>query len=346
MEKLSVIARELVTIEGACAAGISTVETLRDGPATCDLEYVLPGARSAVTFAVPLDASVIPPYLRKADRISLENEYIRVNALASGIAFHLANYLTQAGHPSVPVAANLVFRADVPGGPAAYVPDLAHRYLAARSGVGHFGLSGNLLTPEHGAAVILATTVTTAGLIPTAPLSAAENYCDDCRLCMAGCPSGFMDSRRTASVSLGGVEFSFSARRNYGRCDCVCSGYTGLASSGKWSTWSPGRFAIPDADEKIPAAQERMTRAHGQWPPAPGGRYFIGAPDKIRVSCAHCQLVCCPDKAERKARFRMIAESGVVVQNADGTLEAVPPEEALRRLEAMPPERRGLYEEV
>jgi hypothetical protein len=34
----------------------------------------------------------------------------------------------------------------------------------------------------------------------------------------------------------------------------------------------------------------------------------------------------------------------VVIQNEDGTLEAVTPEEAKKRMAAMPPERRALYE--
>jgi len=34
----------------------------------------------------------------------------------------------------------------------------------------------------------------------------------------------------------------------------------------------------------------------------------------------------------------------VIVQNEDGTLEAVTPEEARKRLDAMEPERRALYE--
>jgi len=40
----------------------------------------------------------------------------------------------------------------------------------------------------------------------------------------------------------------------------------------------------------------------------------------------------------------MLTRSGVVVQNPDGSLEAVPPDEAARRLEKMPTEQRALYE--
>ena len=70
MEKLSRIAQEFVMIEGACSAGIATTETLKGGPPSSDLTYVLPGAKSAVSFAVALDQKTIPPYLTKKDRLT------------------------------------------------------------------------------------------------------------------------------------------------------------------------------------------------------------------------------------------------------------------------------------
>jgi hypothetical protein len=42
----------------------------------------------------------------------------------------------------------------------------------------------------------------------------------------------------------------------------------------------------------------------------------------------------------------MLVESGVVVQNADGTLEAVTPEEGKKRIAEMDPDRRALYEPI
>jgi len=346
VEKLSRIVRELVVIEGACASGIASVKTLEGGPPSCDLSYLLPEAKSAVSFAVAIDEKVIPPYLMKKDRLGLEKDYIRANALASGIALHLSNYLRQKGYPSVPVSANLVYRDGVAGGISAYVPDLAHRYLAVRSGVGYMGLSGNILTDDHGSAIILAATVTAAELVPTNPLPVENNYCDDCRLCIAACPSGFMDRSAKTTVSLGGVDFAFSKRSHYVRCDCVCSGYTGLHPSKKWSSWSPGRFGLPEDDDQLPLAQDRMMKAHGKWPPAPGGRYLFNLEDKIRVSCAHCQLVCCRDKGERRDRYNMLIQGGVVVQHDDGSLEAVSPKYAQKYLASLPVDKRALYEDV
>ena len=351
MKKLSRIVQEFVLIEGACEAGIATLDTLRGGPPSADLTYVLPEAKSAVSFAVAIDPEPIAPYLTKQDRIGLENAFIRANVVASGIALHLANYLRQKGFPSVPVAANNVFRPPEGGGSAgymadAYYPDLAHRYLAVRSGVGHLGLSGNLITPKQGAAVILGAAVTSAPLVPTQPRPPEENYCDECRLCMASCVASFMSRRQKTTVSLGGLEVSYAKRRHYGRCDLVCSGYTGLHASGKWSTWSPGRFAIPSKDADLRAAQDRMQKAHDRWPASEGGRYFFFLDEKLRVSCANCQLVCCPDRKERQARYKMLTTSGVIVQKADGNRMAVAPETAVNTMAGLSPARRALYEDM
>lgn len=344
VKQLSRIVQEFVMIEGACSAGIVTTETLKGGPPSSELTYVLPGAKSAVSFAVAIDQKTIPPYLTKKDRLSYEQEYLRVSALASGIAFHLSKYLDQKGYPSVPVADNCVYRQESSGGLYDYSPDIAHRYLAVRSGVGCMGLSGNIITKDHGAAIILAAAVTTAALLPTDPLPSEENYCDNCCLCMASCVSGFMHPKEKTHISLENYEFEYSKRRHYGRCDCVCSGYTGLHSSGKWSTWSPGRHKIPESDDEITVEQARMIDRYAKWPKAPGGRYFFLADDKLRISCGNCQLVCCQDKNERKIRYKMLTESGVAVQNPDGTIEAVSPKTAEKILKNMPNNRRILYE--
>ncbi len=349
MNKLSIAALELPLLEGAVYSGIVTTEGLSGGPPSVDLTYVLEGARSAISFAVALDIKSIPPYFMKKDRHFLEKEMIRANALASGIALHLSNYLTNKGFKSVPVAANLVFR-DSNNDKASYkptdevYPDLAHRYLAVRSGLGHLGKSGNLITPKHGASVILGAVVTVAQLKPTPPLPADDSYCDECKLCLASCASGFMDFGAKESVSLGGEEYTYSARNNFARCDLVCSGYTGLSKTGRWSTWSPGRFKIPKNDEDLNVAYKKITDAYTKWPQTSGGRLFFYTDDKLRVSCAHCQLICDPDPEERKRRMKMLKNSGVVMQAEDGTLEAVTPTTAKQKLDEMSPEKRALYE--
>lgn len=65
-----------------------------------------------MSFAVPLDADLIPPFLAKKDRRSHVVNNLQTNALSSGLSLQLARYLQQKGHPSVPLVANEVYRED------------------------------------------------------------------------------------------------------------------------------------------------------------------------------------------------------------------------------------------
>ena len=345
MEKITRRAMELARCYGACAVGVTTQENLEGGPPSTDLSYVLPNARSALSFAVPLNQDYIDLWFSKKSHEKHFNDNIQANTIASGISLELANYLEQKGYPSVPLTANTAYREESKNGRYDEKPPVSHRYLAVRSGVGFFGLSGNVLTRTEGAAVILGSVVTSAELIPTEPLPAAENYCDLCRLCTAVCASGYIDGEEQVSVTMGGVQFSYSLKHHHSRCDYVCGGFTGLHKSGRWSTWSPGRFSIPDKDEDFfPALLESVGPYLKRPKSGPAIFNVIMPGDKVGLTCGNCQLICHPDKEVRKQRYKMLVESGVVVQNPDGTLEAVKPEEARKRVDAMDDETRALYE--
>jgi epoxyqueuosine reductase QueG len=345
-DKLSRRVLDYVKCLGACAAGIATLETLAGGPPSADLKYVLPGAKSAISFTYPLDQKAIPPFLKKEDRLSHERDNYIVNGIVGGLSLQLSKWLDQKGFPSVAQTSNDVYRRDTPGGRLDMYPELSHKYLAVRSGVGHFGLSGNVITQDYGAAVILGCVVTTAELEPTDSLPADESYCDNCRLCMASCASGLTDPRQKTNVNLGDREFEYSKRRSYLRCEYVCGGFTGLHPSGKWSTWSPGRFPIPEDDADFGPALVASIDAYRKRPDMEGGFHHSLMPGKLWQTCGNCQLVCHPDKEERKRRHKMLVSSGVIVQHPDGRLEAMSPEKASMFLSAMDTETRAVYEKI
>ena len=347
MEKITRRVKELARCYGAETIGIVTTEMLAGGPPSTDLTYVLPDAKSAVSFALPLDQELIAPWFNKQDHAAHFQNNIRTNVIASGISMAIANYLKHKGHPAVPLEANTDYRTDTENGIYDEIPPISHRYLAVRCGVGFFGLSGNVLTKANGAAVILGSAVTTAELIPTDPIPTEENYCDDCLLCEAACASGFINGKEKVTVSMGGMEFSHNKKRNHSRCDYVCGGFAGLHKSGKWSTWSPARFPIPDKDEDFFPALVNAVGPYLKRPKSDCAVFNTLMPgDKVELTCGNCQLICHPDKDVRKKRYKLLTESGVIVQSPDGRLEAVSPEEAKKRIEAMAPEDRALYEEI
>jgi len=147
------------------------------------------------------------------------------------------------------------------------------------------------------------------------------------------------------SVTMGGFDFSYSKKHHHSRCDYVCGGFTGLHKSGKWSTWSPGRFPIPDKDEDFYPALLNTVGPYLKRPKTGPAIFNVIMPgDKVGLTCGNCQLICHPDKEIRKARYEMLVKSGVVVQKSDGSLESVSPEEAYNRIANMAPEVRALYE--
>jgi epoxyqueuosine reductase QueG len=344
-EDLNQLVKDLVLDAGAIDVGVVTTETLKGGPPSTDLSYVLEGAKSAVVFALPLDQEKIEQFLKKEDFHGHNLDNIRTNTQASGIALDLARFLEMKGHAAVPVESNQVYRKDTPRGPFEEKPPISHRYLAVRAGIGHFGLSGNVIRKKEGAAIILGSMVTDAVLTPTDPLPAEENYCDECRQCFSACASGLMHVDEKTTITMGGIEFSYARRENYNRCDYICGGYTGLSKSGKWSTWSPARFPIPEKDEEFLDAIRAAIKPYA-YRPRPGVGFYnpLLPGNKAQFTCAHCQLICHPDKDVRKKRFKMLTEAGVVIQLEDGSLKAVSPEEALEHLQAMSPDVRALYE--
>lgn len=123
--------------------------------------------------------------------------------------------------------------------------------MAVASGLGSFGWSGNVGIKGHGTAIILGTVVTSAELEPGTPIPEEESFCTRCKLCAASCAGGMFSREEETSVTLGDTAFTFAARHAYAICDFVCGGFTGLHKSGEWSTWSPGRYRIPEEKNDI-----------------------------------------------------------------------------------------------
>ena len=344
MEKLSQDLKDMAVTLGACKVGIATTKTLAGGPPSVDLSYVLPEAKSAICFAVAFDQHLIGPYFKKEDHKNLETNKVRTTTLANGIALEIAEFLQQQGYKAVPLGANFVYRMDSENGLQDMLPPISHRYLAVASGIGHFGYSGNIIIDKYGSAIVLASVVTDRELVATEPLPENENYCNNCKLCLSVCSSGYVDPVEQVNITLGDKEFSYGKRRSHSRCFLVCGGLTGLNVSGKWSTWSPARFDIPEKDEDFQSAAPVATQAYLNRPKFEGGFFIcLISGSRMEYTCSNCHFVCHPDPEVRKARYQMLIDGGVVIEELDGTRRAVSPEEAKAYIEAMLPERKKLY---
>ncbi|MBW2273821.1 MAG: epoxyqueuosine reductase [Deltaproteobacteria bacterium] len=345
---------ELLTQNGAVAVGFATRETLSGGPPSADLEHVLPGARSAVSFALAFDRDKIRAYLSKRDSQAHNSEQQTLYTDLYLLSEKVAALLRENGHDATAIIPNGEYRMDRPS--PGYLwdshPPLSHRYMAVASGVAAFGWSGLVGIKGYGANILLGTCVTTAELAPTEPIPVDESYCDECKVCVEACPSEMFEKEASMTQSLGGVTYEHSARKSITRCLMCCSGLTGLHKSGKWGSWSPGRFSIPDDEERLREEVLRAASLSKQRPDAPleTGDAVTFPPDhpfsgiQMVATCGNCQLVCFGDKRETTKNLKLLRKSGCVVQQPDGSLEVLPPADAAGAFAEMDPAHRQKYE--
>ncbi len=333
--------------KGAIKVGFATLETLAGGPPSADLTFVLPTARSAISFAIPLDREKIRRYLSKKDFRGHEQDNLDSNLKVTQIAYGVSRLLRKRKIKSVPLFTNNVYRRGFPGWRIAMHPDISLRYLAAVSGVGSFGWSGNVGIKGYGTAIIFGGVVTAADLVPTSPIPVGEGFCTNCKCCVAACASGMFDPKAEESVTLGGVTFIYSKRHSYLRCQLVCGGFSGLHPSGKWSTWSPGRYSIPDSDSTLLEQLNRAIKNYQQWPDRPDGGIGYtntatsGKP--IRLTCGNCGILCWGNVADTRENLRLLKNSGCVIQDANGDILVQSPDEAKKIFEGLPSQHKQLY---
>lgn len=350
LTSLSVRIEEHLLKRGAIKVGFATLETLAGGPPSCDLSYRLPGARSAISFALPLNRSKMRDYLSKKDRLGHEEDNMNTQRLSRDLSWEVARILEEEGHEAKGTAANLKYRKELKNWEALQPPDISHRYVAVVSGVGSFGWSGNVGLEEYGSGIILGTCVTTAEFEPTNRIADGQGFCDSCKLCVASCPVDLFKRTEEVSVEIGGETYSHSARNSYLRCLMCCGGATGTNKTKKWSSWSPGRFDIPEDEEELKKELDRARELQNKRPEMEGGTIIAdrtGRPvqpeRKAYTSCGNCQLICWGNKTETAQNIRMLHDSGVIIQDPDGTIRAVKPKEAERELQKMDPGHRSLY---
>lgn len=336
---------------GAIRVGFATLETLAGGPPSVDLTYVLPEARSAISFALPLDLDIIRDFLAKKEgsHAKCEAKNIEVNKKATELGKELAQWLTEKGFKAhAPLQNNNIYRTEMKGWKKEMWPDIAHRYIAARSGIGAIGWSGNIVIKDWGANIILNTVVTDAELEPTDLVPPAESACSNCKLCVAVCPARFFDAKETDEITMGGTKFSYSKRHHKYRCQLVCGGFSGLHYSKKWSTWSPGRFVLPEGDDENALVKALADSAlkYLKWQPRepPGGfDHPLLKGKKLRMTCGNCHKVCFGNKEETQKNFDILINSGCVLQKPGGEIIVLPPDEAQKVFDEFPRKHRKLY---
>lgn len=350
---------EFLKNKGVLKVGFATKETLAGGPPSADIAYILPEAESAVSFALPLDKKKIRSFLSKKNYKDHVLDNIEVNRKCVFIAQELSEMLqergykadiapppgdyatwgTTSGYVSSGMENEYQYRQEIPGWRLTLPPKISHRYIAVVSGVGSFGWSGNVGMKGYGTTIILGTTFTSAKLEPTSPIPLEENFCDDCKLCVNACPTKLMERDKTCDVQLGENTFSYSARRSLTRCQIACGGFSGLDKSKKWSSWSPGRYEVPDDDVTMIKTLGRAFANQKKWPKNSNSDFDV----PLRLTCANCQLICFGNRKETAQNYKMLVKSGCVIQEESGDFVVLPHDEAQQKFDNMNPKHKKKY---
>ncbi len=331
--------------------GFATLETMAGGPPGADLTYLLPEAQSAIGFFVAFDKEMILKYLGKDDpniRGIHEQENLEIHRVIWKAAQRVKHWLIEQGYKAISVIPNNHYRTDVPGWQASLPPELSLRYLAVRSGIASFGLSGNVGTKETGTGIILGGIITDAKLKATAPIPEEDRFCDKCMICTKVCAFGMFSTTEETSITIGGETFTYSKRGPIMRCGVTCGGANGLHRSGKFSTWSPGRYDYPETREELnrvcamamTSQRKRLSykdSSTGYKAASFGGKY------STQLTCGNCNYICAGNTKETAKRYKALLNSGCVIQREDGSLEVYTPEKAKEVFKSMPVKHQRLY---
>lgn len=229
--------KDFVLGRGIDVVGIAGPERL-DGPPSLDLDYTMPGARSIVVMAIPMDVDAIYKFLSKESPTPHNVDQVHANQRIHQVSRDLADHITSLGHRAAAVPPNNTYRRSLDVFTTR--PSFSHRFGAIAAGIAGQGWSGNVMTKKYGAAVHLGTVVTAAALqsdpsLP--PRYFVDGYCSECKLCVRTCVAGMFEEDEEDYVLLNGELHPRARRRNIDLCNASCFGLHALSKDKEWSTW-------------------------------------------------------------------------------------------------------------
>jgi ferredoxin len=229
--------RSFLKNQGVQVIGIAGPERL-DGPPSLDPTYTMRGAKSIISFAMPMNVDAIYDFLSKKTPVTHNTDQLIGNQKIHHIAKRLADYINDRGFRARAVPTNNNYRRSLDV--YSTHPDFSHRFGAVVSGIAGQGMSGNVMTKEYGAAVYLSTVVTDAVLksdpmLP--PRYFIDQYCKKCLICDKACPAKMFEMEKEEHVLLNGELHPRGKRRSIDLCNASCFGLHSLSPDKKFSSW-------------------------------------------------------------------------------------------------------------
>jgi epoxyqueuosine reductase QueG len=204
---------------GADMVAIAPVKRYEHAPEMMRPQSLLPNARSVIVIAVHHpDACVELGGEPTPHDVGPYNIQGSMNSLLDHISFWLGRFIESIGYEAMPLTATNIWRyRKYKSNETEFAPDLSNIHAAVASGLGEFGRSGLLLTPEFGPRQRLCCVVTSAPLKPD-ELYKGVPLCDGCNMCVEACPMDtFTKEAGEAVVRIGEKEFKYIAKNKW-RC--------------------------------------------------------------------------------------------------------------------------------
>ncbi len=333
MKDLEKQIKKIALEEGAALVGIASMDRFAQVPPSGDPAYLLPSAQSVISLAVPFESESLKAFFGKEDWRPFNFDKKAKTQLLFVISDHITSFLKEKGFEALTVDINNNYRPEEGVRDAtelvSMLPEFSHRYGALAAGLGRLGWSGNLMTPEYGAAVMLGTVLTSAKLESDPLLK--ENPCDGCKMCVASCPVEMMPGKESVTVTVAGITEEIAKKRAHNRCWIGCSGYHGLSTNGKWSNWSPYRVPSlkPGDDTGIDELCTRIRKAdpdmclEGENTFTHFRQAFFNPENLTFSPCGNCSNLCWKERKDRIENLKLLKRSGFVALGGDGERTAV-----------------------
>jgi ferredoxin len=229
--------KDFVRSRGVEVMGVAGPERL-SGPPSLDLDYTMPGARSIVSIAIPMDVDAIYKFLGKETPTLHNVDQLQGGQRVFRVAAETAGYIRSLGHQAAVVPTNNTYRRSLDH--FSTHPSFSHRFGAIASGIAAQGWSGNVMTKEYGAAVYLCTVMTDAVLASDPvlpPRYFIDGYCAKCKLCARACTACMFEEDEEEYVLLNGELHPRGKRRGIDLCNASCFGLHAISRDKTWSTW-------------------------------------------------------------------------------------------------------------
>jgi epoxyqueuosine reductase QueG len=210
--------KEYLRNKGADLVGVASVDRFDRGPVMLHPQSLLPEARSVIVVAMHYVNTAVDQWGKApSDSImAYQNLNILVASELASISLRLAYFLEKKGHLALPIAQSLFWRYRSYKGLGPFVAEFSHRHAAVAAGLGEFGWSGLVLTPEYGPRQRLVSVITNADLDPD-PLCERPSLCDECMKCVELCPVSAFSTTKSVQVTIGEKTFRY-ARLDKLRC--------------------------------------------------------------------------------------------------------------------------------